>query len=314
MTEKSIKKVSVVFFGTHNFAATILKSLINSELIDVKLVITQPDKPVGRKQALQASPVKVLAEKYGLPVEQPESLKSYTLNTNSYTIGVTAQYGLLIPKHILEAPELGILNVHTSLLPKYRGASPIQSALINGDKETGVTIMKMDVGLDTGPILLQKSLQIDPNDTYPILDQKLANIGQEALLGAIPAYVAGTLDLKKQDDSLSTSCRQFTRDDGGVDWKKTNEEIYNLYRGLTPWPGIWTTWDNKRLKLLKIKLSENRSKLGISGAVQVHDNKLRVLCGTGAIEILELQLEGKKAMDIKTFLSGYKNIDGQNLG
>ncbi|MEK7623155.1 MAG: methionyl-tRNA formyltransferase [Patescibacteria group bacterium] len=299
-------KTPVVFFGTHQFAATILEGLIKSPFYDIQLVITQPDRPVGRKQELQPSPVKLLAQKHNLPIDQPSSLKSYKLKAISYKLGIVAQYGLLIPKHILEAFPLGILNVHTSLLPKYRGASPIQSALINGETETGVTIMKMDEGLDTGSIILQKKVAINPDDTYLDLDKKLAVLGIEALTEALPRFIDGTLKPRPQDTTKATVCRELTREDGRVDWQKTSQEIYNQYRGLTPWPGIWTTWHNKRLKLLSIKLAPQEIE---SGKVIVEAGKLFIGCHDGSIEVFELQLEGKKAMEIKAFINGNREVN-----
>ncbi len=307
----SVQKIKSVFFGTHDFAVTILQGLIDSPLFDIQLVITQPDKPVGRKKELVPPPVKLLAEKHGIKVEQPESLKTYKpTHLDTYTLGVTAQYGLLIPENILNTPTHGTLNTHTSLLPKYRGASPIQSALINGETETGVTIMKMDKGLDTGPIILQKTLKIRPDDTYIDLDKRLAKISLLALLEAIPAYISGELQPIPQDNSQATTCREFTREDGKIDWNKTSEEIYNLYRGLTPWPGVWTTWEDKRLKLLKIKKSNLEIK---SGLVKIENDNIYIGTTKNSIEILELQLEGKQKMDAKHFINGYKDIDKQIL-
>ncbi|MBI5254683.1 methionyl-tRNA formyltransferase, partial [Candidatus Falkowbacteria bacterium] len=192
--KKKMTKTNIVFFGTHNFAATILQGLIDSGLFDIQLVITQPDRPVGRKQEMQKSPVKLLAEQHNLTIAQPKSLKTCTLaHLHTCTLGICAQYGLIIPQAILDAPKHGTINVHTSLLPKYRGASPIQTALMNGETQTGVTIMKMDIGLDTGPIVLQKSLDIAQNDTYTTLDQKMAKIAILGLLEAIPGYISGAL-------------------------------------------------------------------------------------------------------------------------
>ena len=298
-----------VFFGTQNFAATILQALLDDPNISVELVITQPDRPVGRKQEFKKSPVKLLAEKYNLKVDQPISLKNYELRTLNFELNIVAQYGLLIPKPILETPKHGTLNVHTSLLPKYRGASPIQSALTNGETETGVTIMKMDVGLDTGPILLQKSLKISPDDTYLDLDAKLAQIGCEALLETIPLYLSGDIAPAPQDNSIATTCKQLTRDDGRIDWSKSASEVYNLYRGLTRWPGVWTTLDDKRLKLHKIKISERELK---PGEVCVKDDKIYVGCSEGSIEVLDLQLEGGKSMNAASFQTG-RNLSGQFL-
>ncbi len=301
---------SIVFFGTHDFAAIILQELISDPSVSVDLVITQPDKPVGRKKIMTPTPVKVMAQQQGLKVNQPHSLADYAFS-QSFDLGVTAQYGLLIPKHILDVPANGILNVHTSLLPKYRGASPIQSALINGDTETGVTIMKMDQGLDTGPVLLQKTVSIDPDETYLELDKKLAVVGAEALLAAIPLYISGELQPHAQNDAEATTCTQLSRNDGKVEWNQSAEHIYNRYRGLTPWPGIWTTINGKRLKLLSIKPHEANIPVG---EVRVQDGILLVGTRSGSIHIMELQLEGKRSMDANTFLAGNQDIDGQSLG
>lgn len=300
----------VVFFGTHTFAETVLQGLIESPFIAVEQVITQPDRPVGRTQELQVSPVKKLAQKHNIPVEQPASLKRYTISTN-VDLFVVAQYGLLIPKHILDTPAKGILNVHTSLLPKYRGASPIQSALIHGETETGVTIMKMDIGMDTGPVLLQKTLPIDPDDTYATLDAKMAVTGTQALLEVIPLYVDGSLHPQQQDDAQATTCSQLTREDGKIDWQNTSKNLYNQYRGMTPWPGVWTMWNGKRLKLLRIRPGIPQLK---PGAVSLAHGTMHIGTQDGSLEILELQLEGKRAMDSATFINGFASIDGHILG
>jgi methionyl-tRNA formyltransferase len=302
MEQSYNEQTKIVFFGTHDFATTILQAMIDDLKISVDLVITQPDKPVGRKRELQQSPVKKMALKNHIQVQQPQSLTDYKLQVTSYNLAVVAQYGELIPQSILDTPTNGTLNVHTSLLPKYRGASPIQSALINGETETGVTIIKMDEGLDTGPIIIQKSLEIDQNDTYPQLSQKLAKIGSEALLEAIPGYISGKLQPTAQDVSKATSCKQLSREDGQIDWLKSAEEVYNQYRGMTPWPGVWTVWGGKRLKLLKIKSVEIKLE---AGQVKTDADKLFIGCGEGAIEVFELQLEGKKVMNAMTFLNGY---------
>ena len=302
-----MKKLSVIFFGTHHFAATILAGLLESPLISVALVITRPDKPAGRGRQTKKPAVKILAEKYQLKIDQPPTLKSYQLPATSYQLGIVAQYGLLIPGRIINAPESGTLNVHTSLLPKYRGASPGQCALINGESETGVTIMKMDEGLDTGPILSQAKLKIAPDDTYPDLEEKLARLGLSALLKTVPPYCRGELGGLAQTENEATYCCMLTRADGRIDWSKNTEEIYNLYRGLTPWPGIWTMWGNARLKLVKIKPHD---KTIAAGKVLIANKQLLIGTKNKSIEILELQLEGKKSMDAQTFINGHKQING----
>ena len=298
-------KTKIIFFGTHKFAATILEALCKEPTIEVALVVTQPDRPAGREQETQKPPVKMLAEKCGIQIEQPQSLKTYNLKPKTYHLGITAQYGGLIPEHILDAPTHGILNVHTSLLPQYRGASPIQTAIMNGNTETGVTIMKMDEGLDTGPILSQKKLLIGSDETYPEVEAKLAQLGAKVLLDAIPKYLNGTLKPQPQDETKATACKQLTRDDGRIDWHRSASDIYNQYRGLTPWPGVWTIWQNKRLKLLRLKPAE------ISlppGQAKTDNGRCLIGAGQGALEALDLQLEGKKPMTAEIFLLGHKEF------
>ena len=305
-----LHKISTTFFGTHDFAVTILQGLIDSPLFEIELVITQPDRPIGRKQELQKSPVKILSEKHNLKIDQPTSLKNYQSPITNHKLSIVAQYGLLIPPNIVSAPKHGTINIHTSLLPKYRGASPIQSALINGETKTGVSIMRMNVGLDSGPILIQKELNIAPDDTYLDLDKKLANMGLHALLETIPDYIVGKLKPTPQDESQATLCSKLSRKDGRVDWQKSTLEIYNQYRGLTPWPGVWTVWNDRRLKLLKISPAEKNI---LTGRVEINYDRLHIGTGDRSIEISKLQLEGKKVMNVKEFVNGFKNIDREEL-
>jgi methionyl-tRNA formyltransferase len=297
--------ISAVYFGTHHFSAHILESLIKSGIFDIKLVITQPDRPVGRKKEIQASPVKAIAQKYNLKIEQPETLKGYALS-ESADFNITCQYGLIIPKAILETAKHASINVHTSLLPKYRGASPIQSALINGEKETGITIMMMDEKMDHGDILRQERVNIDSNDTYAELNEKLLAIAPQLLIQTVSDYVEGKITPQIQNHDEATFCKEFTREDGKIDWNKTGEQIYNLDRGLTPWPGIWAEYDGKRLKLLEIKPTSVHVE---QGKITPQQDKLLAGCGQNtAIEIIKIQLEGKNSMNAKEFINGFKNI------
>ncbi len=306
MKQNSIK---TVFFGTHNFAVTILQGLLDNPLFDVDLVITQPDRPVGRKKELTPPPVKILAEKNNIKIDQPASLKNYELPAG-YDLFIVAQYGLLIPESIINTPTYGTINVHTSILPKYRGASPIQSALLAGEKTTGVTIMQMDVGMDSGDIILQKEINILPNETYLELDERMAHLGVAGLNESIPQYISGELKPAKQDESLATFCKKLSREDGKIDWEKTTEEIYNKYRAFTPWPGIWTTWEDKRLKFLSTKPSE---KIIEPGKVVIENDILYIGTHDSSLEILELQLEGIPKMSAETFVNGYLDINGTRL-
>ncbi|EKE07462.1 MAG: hypothetical protein ACD_18C00081G0005 [uncultured bacterium] len=300
-------KIKIIFFGTHEFAKTILQGLIDSSLFEIEKVITQPDKPVGRKQILQKSPVKILAEENNLPVEQPESLKNYELLANGSELFIVAQYGLLIPESILNIPKFGTINTHTSLLPKYRGASPIQSAIFNGEKETGVTIMIMDKGMDSGPILSQKAVEILPDETYIELDAKMAQIASQLLLDTVPKYIADEIKPQTQNETEITFCKKLDRDDGKIDWKKSTTEIYNQYRAFTPWPGVWTTWNNKRLKFLAIKPTDKKIE---AGQVCIENDIIYAGTADSSIIISKLQLEGKPEMDAQVFINGYgKQID-----
>ena len=305
-----MSKIKAIFFGTHEFAATILQGLLESDIVAVEMVFTQPDRKTGRKQILEESPVKKLAKKYNIPVEQPESLKNYSLPPTSYSIGIVAQYGLIIPKTIIDSFLLGMINVHGSLLPKYRGASPIQAAIVNGETTTGVTIMLMDEKMDHGPILSQKSLPIDKDDTFTALAGKMAVIGSKLLLDTLSKYLNKEIRPQEQAHDQATFTKLLNKDDGKIDFNKSAEEIYNLYRGLTPWPGIWTTWNGKRLKLLKISKSNKNLP---AGQVAIDNKQIFIGYAKGSIEILELQLEGKNVTDAKIFLSGYGGINNAVL-
>ncbi|MFA6548275.1 MAG: methionyl-tRNA formyltransferase [Candidatus Magasanikbacteria bacterium] len=297
--------ISVVYFGTHHFSAHILETLIQSGVFDIKLVITQPDRPVGRKKEIQASPVKIIAQKYNIKIEQPETLKNYHLSETA-DLNITCQYGLIIPKTILETAKRGSINVHTSLLPKYRGASPIQSVLIHGEKETGITVMLMDEKMDHGDILRQQKITIGHDDTYTELNNKMLAVAPKLLIATASDYIEGKITPQVQIHEEATFCKEFTREDGKIDWNKTGEQIYNLYRGLTPWPGIWTEYNGKRLKLLEVKPANEKIEQG-----KISAQSDRLFAGGGentAIEITKIQLEGKNPMNAKEFINGFKNI------
>lgn len=303
-------RIDTIFAGTHEFAAHVMEKINSFPFLHITGVITQPDKPVGRKKIMTPPPVKVVAERLGIPVDQPTTLKGYTFEQVPQLM-IVAQYGKLIPASVLVAPEFGVINTHTSLLPKYRGASPIQSALMNGDKQTGVTIMKMDVGLDTGPILHQKTIDILPDETYLDLDTRLAPLSVEALQESLPAYLFEGKEPVPQDDSIATHCKQFSREDGRIAWQDTSDAIYNRYRGLSPWPGIWTTWENKRLKLLQILPSEKHVS---AGKVLIEHDTIYIGTADHSIIAQKVQLEGKAAMTATEFSTGYgKRINGATL-
>jgi methionyl-tRNA formyltransferase len=306
-----MQKISAVFFGTQNFATAMLQKILTADFIELKAVVTQPDRAAGRKQDVSKSPVKILAEENNIPVIQPESLKNdLTTDIPDADIYLVCQYGLIIPKDIVEKPKFGSLNVHASLLPKYRGASPIQAAIINGEKETGITIMLMDEKMDHGPVLAQKKLSIDGNEDTTALSARMAEAGAELLISTVAGWVNGEVKAVPQEGE-PTFCRLLSKDDGKIDFQKNNSEIYNLYRGLKPWPGIWTVWNNKRLKLIKIAKSDREIP---PGTVLAEDGHVFIGCLAGAIEVFELQPEGKNIMDAKSFVNGYRTFNNAALG
>ena len=301
-----MEKINIVFFGTHDFAATILEGLLNNPNFNIETVFTQPDRKVGRKQIIEESPVKKLALKYNLKIEQPETLKNFQLPGLSSRLAVVAQYGLIIPKQILESFSKGMINVHGSLLPKYRGASPIQDAIKHGEEITGNTIMIMDDQVDHGPILSQQGVTIDQTDTFTTLSQKMAIEGSQLLLNTIPQYLVGEIIPQAQDHAQATFTVLIDKNDGKIDFTKTATEIYNLYRAFTPWPGVWCVWKDKRLKLLKIIKAEETIP---AGEVIIKDKHIFIGCAQGSVEVLELQLEGKTAMTAEVFANGYQNFN-----
>ncbi|MCH5299050.1 MAG: methionyl-tRNA formyltransferase [Ruminococcus sp.] len=296
--------MNIVFMGTPDFAVPTLEKLAQSEH-NILAVFTQPDKPVGRKQVLTPPDVKVCAEKYTIPVYQPTTLKS----ENSYKelkelnpdVIVVVAYGKILPKEILDIPRYGCVNVHGSLLPKYRGASPIQSAVLNGDKVSGITTMYMGVGLDTGDILLQSETEIGENETSAELFDRLAVIGADLLLETLTALENGTVEPIKQDDSLATHTAKITKDLCPIDWTKPNTEVHNKVRGLQTWPVATSTVNGKDIKIHSTLLC-NES--GDAGEI-ISTEPLTVACGSGSVVIKELQLNGKKRMDSKSFLLGH---------
>lgn len=303
--------IKIVYFGTTDFSARVLEAIVSDSRFTVSAVITQPARPVGRDQTTTASSVKISAEQLNLKVLEPENLKKISPEILPQAdLFVVFAYGLLIPQTILDLPKHGTLNIHPSLLPKYRGPTPVQTALMNGDTETGVTIMQLDAGMDSGPIVRQLNLPIEPADTTTTLTDRLIKSITPILLDTIPLWVEKKITATPQDNSSATTCKLLTRDDGRIDWTKSADEIYNLYRGLTPWPGIWTMWEGKRLKLLCV--DKNTAKI-ISGVVQTQNDELLIGTGAGSINILQLQLEGKKPLDAKSFINGNKNFVGTVL-
>lgn len=308
--------MNIVFMGTPDFAVPALEMLYKSNH-NIVGVFSQPDKPVGRKQVLTPPPVKAFATQNDLSVYQPESLKNdeafELIKKLNPDIIVVAAYGKILPKNILDFPKYGCINIHASLLPKYRGAAPIQWAVLNGDKETGITIMKMAEGLDTGDMILVDKTEIGENETSAELFDRLAQQGANSLLKALEMLENGSAEFTVQDDSLSSYAVKITKALSPIDWSKSASEVHNLVRGLQTWPCASTIIDGKEFKIHKTVLSlKTGNKTG-----EIVDNKgvLTVCCGDGkCVDILEIQPQGKKKMDIKSFLAGNKLDLGIVLG
>ena len=300
----------IVFFGTPQFSADILASFfINSEQTIVG-VVCQPDKPVGRKHLLTAPPTKVLAQQHGIPVWQPTKLKDpnfvYQLQDLSADVFVVVAYGRIIPEAILNIPPYGCINLHPSLLPKYRGPSPMTASLVSGDSETGISIMKLDVGMDTGPILSQQRLAIDPQETIATLTQKVVMEGAPLLQKALNEYVAGKIQPHAQEEHLATYCHLLKKEDGQVDFtKQTAEDIERRVRAYTPWPGVSAHIWGVDVKLLSTMVAKDATKI-VAGETFIVDKK-RLLVGTAtsALEVLTLQPSTKSPMNAEAFIQGY---------
>jgi methionyl-tRNA formyltransferase len=305
----------IVFMGTPEFAVPSLKALIESE-DEVVAVVTQPDKPKGRGLEVTSPPTKVLAEKHGIPVFQPQKIKTEEffneLKKFSPDLICVAAYGKILPKNILELPPYGCINVHASLLPKYRGAAPINWAIIRGEKVTGITTMKMDEGMDTGDMLLKREIPIDDEDTGETLSEKLSHVGALLLIETIRLLKEGKLTPIPQDHSQATYAPMLKKEDGNIEWKKPAEDIRNLIRGTLPWPGAYTTLDGKLLKIYKARVSEGSGKPG--EVIKSEFGILRVATGKGALDILELQIEGGKRLKTEEFLRGRRIKEGTILG
>lgn len=301
--------------GTPEFAVPSLQALINSE-DEIVAVVCQPDKPKGRGLEVTAPPTKILAEKHSIPVLQPQKIKTEEffneLKKISPDLICVAAYGKILPKNVLDLPPLGCINVHASLLPKYRGAAPINWAIIRGERITGITTMKMDEGMDTGDMLLKKESKIEDEDTGETLSHKLSHVGAELLIETLTLLKEGKLNPIPQDNSKATYAPMLKKEDGNIDWQKSAEEIRNLIRGMLPWPGAYTTIEGKLLKIYKGRVSEGAGKPG--EVIKCDSGILRVATGSGALDILELQIEGGKKLEAEIFLRGRRIKEGSVLG
>jgi methionyl-tRNA formyltransferase len=304
VTRRSLR---VAFFGTPQFAVPTLQRLLAS-VHKVVGVVTQPDRPRGRGQKTSYAPVKACALDAGLPVLQPATLKDpnaiadvAALNAD---IGVVAAYGKILTEAMLSTPRLGMVNVHASLLPRYRGAAPVHRAVIAGDTETGVTIMRVVKALDAGPMLDAVRRSIDLDETSEDVERDLAELGATLLVSTLDRLAHGPVQEEPQDDALATHAARLTKEDGIVDWSRSAVEIHNLIRGLYPWPHAYTYWRDRRLILLRSFPSSGSTHALGGTVIAAHSAELRVAAGDGHLQILELQAEGKRPMTAREFLAG----------
>ena len=310
----------IIFFGTAELACPSLSALAQTPAFEVATVVTQPDRPQGRNLNLQPSSVKILATQKKLPILQPGRARDegflQELAQLRPDVIVVAAYGQILPRQILELPRFGCLNVHASLLPKYRGAAPIQWAILNDERETGVTIMKMDEGLDTGDILSQQSTPIGAEDDAPTLHHRLGAIGADLLVKTIPDYVADKLLARKQPDEGANYARKLTKEDGRLDWNQPARSVWNRVRAFVPWPGAYTFLSaESKPQLLKIWQAEVASgNSGLPGDVlEAGKNGIVVACGQQSLRILVLQREGGRRLNAPEFLAGHSLRPGQRL-
>lgn len=307
----------IIFAGTPEFAVTYLEGLINDPAFLIVGVITQPDKPSGRKQTLTASAIKLIAQSHKLPILQPQSqidiaeLLSDVKKLNADLLIVVA-YGQIIPKSVLGLFPLGAINVHPSLLPKYRGASPIQSALLVGERETGISIMLMDDKMDHGAILAQEKIALSGEETNESLHNQLADSGVPLLIATVKKFLSGVIKPKPQDDSQATFCATITKEDGRIDWHDSAQAIKQKIYAFYPWPATWTTMDNLRIKIFPpgeiITGPANEP-----GMLEIYQNELVVNCGTDKLVIKKIQIEGKNEISTKDFVRGHQNVNGKML-
>ena len=311
--------IRIVYMGTPDFAVEPLEAIIKAGY-EVAAVVTQPDKQKGRGKEVKMTPVKECALRHGIPVFQPVKIKEpeavAELEKYQADLFVVAAFGQLLSEEILNMPEYGCINIHASLLPAYRGAAPIQWAVLNGEKESGVTIMQMEKGLDTGDMLLKRSVELSPKETGDSLHDKLMRLGAELIVEALPKLEKGELVPEKQKDELSSYAKKLTKAMGQIDWSKDAVSLERWIRGLNSWPSAYTFFGGKTLKIWEAQVTEENGaqKAEPGQVVSVSRESFTVACGQGELQILSLQLEGKKRVSTREFLLGYQVEPGMILG
>lgn len=307
--------MKLVFAGTPDFAVPSLDALVQGGH-EILAVYTQPDRPAGRGRQAQASPVKQYALAHELPIHQPESLvgEAETLRALAPDAMIVVAYGQILSAAILEIPRHGCLNVHASLLPRWRGAAPIQRAIEAGDAQTGVTIMQMDVGLDTGPILLQRATPINKDDTGGSLHDRLAQLGAGALAEALDALAAGSLEPRVQDEQSANYASKLKKQEGALDWTQSAELLARRVRAFNPWPVAYCQWNGKRLRVLEAHAEAGAQSLQAGSVVEAGNTGIHVATGNGILVLTRLQAEGGTVQDAAAFLNGHALSPGETLG
>ena len=308
---------NLIFMGSPQFAVPTLEALARDYTI--LAVFTQPDKPAGRGQQLTAVPVKQWAIAHNVPVYQPKSFRKEPpaidmLRALKPDVIVVAAYGLILPQAVLDVPPFGCLNVHGSILPRHRGAAPITSAILAGDAETGITIMKMDAGLDTGPMLSVAREAIRPDDTTASLTERMSHLGAQLMADTLPKYLAGEIVPQPQPEEGVTYSPKINKADAQIDWHKPAIEIERMVRAYIPWPGTQTMWDGALLKILRAQVMEGKRDGEIGRVVKLDDGSIGVVTGEGALVLKEIQLAGRKALKAEDFVRGQPGFVGAVLG
>jgi methionyl-tRNA formyltransferase len=306
----------LAFLGTPSFAVPTLEAIVAAGH-DVVAVVTQPDRPRGRGQQAAAPPVKEAALRLGLPVFQPERIRRPEAVEHLRGLALDAMvvvgYGQIIPQNVIDLPPLGIINVHASLLPKYRGAGPIQWAILNGETRTGVTTMRIDAGLDTGDMLLKAETEIGPEETAIELGKRLATMGAQLLVQTLPGLAAAAIVPEKQDPAQATYAPLLKKEDGRIDWSRPAAAVHNQARGLQPWPGAYTTFRGQTLHVWRAGVRNQGSGVRDAGSI-LSLRPFVVQCGEGALELLEVQLEGRKRISASDFVNGQRVTENETLG
>jgi methionyl-tRNA formyltransferase len=303
----------IVFFGTSEFSVAILEKLISDFFYPV-LVVAQPDRPAGRKQTLTPPPIKHVCETHRISLIQPETVADATqkIADAKPDLIITASYGQIIPSAILDLARLGAINVHTSLLPLYRGASPIQAAILNGDAVTGITIMKMDAAMDHGPILLQKTIPIGENETAVSLHARLAALGADCLTKILPDYEKGRIVAVEQNHARASFCKLIKKSDAAIDWSKDATTIKRMVLAYTDWPYAWTILPNgKRMQIISAREHSNPNSLK-PGELHLEQDQAFIGTGDGALELFDVRVEGKEQTTAADFARGYHTLSGKH--